>query len=229
MEINSKKLAVIFICLAFLLSSITVSAENLKFFKSIGETNLKDNSCLKKTCTIYRFGQDGTISPIQVDVDINENQDIGELIANKCEELFEKDLEMQKLIEIELENLTFGLLCKVKSHGRGFHYKSTLLEKFMSRIVLFRLGLPRITTILHTPLILCRYVKDTTAKTTITKLIGNNDTLNKTMIIEGNQTVIAQNFIGYTTWIGRFSKSILDIAPRAFAGIARFAICIKLT
>jgi uncharacterized membrane protein len=104
-----------------------------------------------------------------------------------------------------------------------------LLEKVMTRIVLFRLGLPRITTILHTPLILCRYAKDNSAKTTITKLIGNNETLNKTMIIEGNHTVIAQNFIGYTTWIGRFSKSIFDIVPRAFAGIARFAICIKLT
>jgi len=229
MEITSKKLVVIFICLTFLLPSITVSAENLKCFKSIEESNLKGTSCLKKTCTIYRFGQDGTITPIQVDIDINENQDIGELIANKCEELFEKDIEMQKLIEIELENLTFGFLCKLKSHGRGFHYKSMLLEKIMTRIVLFRLGLPRITTILHTPLILCRYAKDTSAKTTITKLIGNNDTTNKTMIIEGNHTVLAQNFIGYTTWIGRFSKSIFDIAPRAFAGIARFAICIKLT
>jgi len=230
MKTTTKKLLVIFIFLAFLLPSITVSsAENLKFFKSSENMNLDETSHIKKIYTIYRFGPDGAISPIKVDIDIDEGKNIGESIANKCEELFEKDIEMQKLIEIELENLTFGFICKVKSHGRGFHYKSMLLEKIISRIVLFRLGLPRITTILHTPFILCRYAKDTNAKTTITKLFGKNDTVNKTMIIEGNQTVIAQNFIGYTTWIGRFSKSILDRVPRAFAGIARFVICIKLT
>jgi hypothetical protein len=78
-------------------------------------------------------------------------------------------------------------------------------------------------------LIVCRYPKDTRAKTTITKLFAGNNTENKTMIIKGNQTVIAQNFIGYTTWLGRFSKSILDLVPRAFAGIARFVVCNKLT
>jgi hypothetical protein len=230
MKITTKRLAVIFICLAFLLPSITVSsAENLKFFKSSENMNLKEISSVKKTYTIYRFGPDGSISPIQVDIDLDKGQDLGEIIANKCEELFEKDIEMQKLIEIELENLTFGFICKIKSQGRGFHYKSMLLEKMIIRFFLFRFGLPRITTILHTPLIVCRYAKDTSAKTKITQLFGKNDTINKTMIIEGNHTVIAQNFIGYTTWIGRFSKSLLDIVPRAFAGIARFAICIKLT
>jgi hypothetical protein len=134
---------------------------------------------------------------------------------------------MQKLIEIELENLTFGFVCRVKSHGRGFHYKSMILERIMLRFVLIRLGLPRITTILHSPLVVCRYAKDDSAKTTIIRLFGNNTT-NKTKIVDGNHTVIAQNFIGYTTWIGRFSKSFFDLFPRAFAGIARFVVCIKL-
>jgi hypothetical protein len=136
---------------------------------------------------------------------------------------------MQNLIEIELENLTFGLICRIKSHGRGFHYKSMFLERFMLRFVLFRLGLPRLTTILHSPLVICRYPKDDSANTTITQLFGKNDTTNKTKFVNGNHTVIAQNFIGYTTWIGRFSKSFFDLFPRAFAGIARFVVCIKLT
>jgi len=229
MKNSTKKSLVIFICLAFLLPSITVSsAENLKIFKPIESMNFEKTSCTKKTFTIYRFGPDGSISPIKVDIDTNEDKDLGEIIANKCEELFEKDTQMQNLIEIDLENLTFGFICKVKSHGKGFHYKSMLLEKIILRFTLFRLGLPRFTTILHTPLVACRYAKDNSAKTKITKIFGDNDTANKTMIIEGNHTVIAQNFIGYTTWLGRFSKTLLDLVPRAFAGIARFAVCIKL-
>ena len=229
MKNTIRRSIVLFIFLVFLLPSITISsADNLKVTILSDKTNSNEISCVEKSYTIYRFAPDGSITPLKVDIDTNENQDIGELIADKCEELFEKDIEMQKLIEIELENLTFGFVCKVKSHGRGFHYKSMVLEKILSRFVLFRLGLPRLTTILHNPLVLCRYAKDTSASTKITQLYAGNDTANKTMIIDGNHTVIAQNFIGYTTWIGRFSKSFLDIVPRAFSGIARFVVCIKL-
>jgi len=228
MKITIKRLIVIFIFLSFLLPCITVSsANNLKLSRLSDNINFKEISCVKKVYTIYRFGPDGSITPVKVDITINENQDIGELIADKCEELFENDLEMQNLIEIDLENLTFGFICKVKSQGRGFHYKAMVLEKIISRFALFRLGLPRFTTVLHTPLIVCRYTKDTSARTKITQLYVGNDTVNKTIIVDGNHTVIAQNFIGYTTWIGRFSKSFLDIVPRAFSGFARFVVCIK--
>jgi hypothetical protein len=37
---------------------------------------------------------------------------------------------MQKFIEIESENITFGFICKVKSQGKGFHYKSMILKKW---------------------------------------------------------------------------------------------------
>ncbi|OGS41155.1 MAG: hypothetical protein A3K77_07330 [Euryarchaeota archaeon RBG_13_31_8] len=229
MKITLKKIIVIFIMLVFVLPSITVSSsETIKISRSVENIGLKQPSCPKKCYTIYRFGLDGSITPIQVDIDVDESQYIGESIANKCEELFEKDSEMQSLIEIELENLTFGFLCKVKSHGRGLHYKSMMLEKAISRFVLFRLGFPRATTILHNTFIVCRYPKDIRAKTKITQFFGKNDTINKTMIVEGNHTVIVQNFIGYTTWLGRFSKTILNLVPRAFAGFARFVICNKL-
>lgn len=213
MKKSINQLIVLTICLVLLLPSIIISSAE----------NLKEPTNIKKIYTIYRYGPDGSITPLQVDIDIDKDENL----ADKCEELFENDIEMQKLVEIELENITFGFICKVKSQGKGFHYKSMFLEKIILRFVLFRLGLPRITTILHKPLIVCRYAKDTSAKTTITQLFGNNDTTNKTKIVIGNQTVIAQNFIGYTTWAGRFSKSLFDIIPRAFAGIARFVICIK--
>jgi len=229
MKTPLKKLLVISIMLIFILPSTTViSSENIKISRSVENLSLSETACPKKCYTIYRFGPDGSIIPIKIDINADEEQDVGETIANKCEELFEKDSEMQSLIEIELENLTFGFLCKVKSHGRGLHYKSMLLEKTVSRFVLFRLGFPRVTTILHNTFIICRYPKDIRAKTKITQYFGKNVTGNKTQIIEGNHTIIAQNFIGYTTWLGRFSKTLLDITPRAFAGFARFVICNKL-
>jgi len=229
MNIAFKKLVAMIIFLALLLPALTVSsAENLKLSTLSENTSSMKTICTKKSYIIYRFGPDGKILPVKVDIDIKEGKDIGESIADKCEELFENDPEMQSAIEIELENLTFGFVCKIKSHGRGFHYKSMILEKVITRFVLFRLGLPRLTTALHIPLIVCRYPKDLRAKTKITMIFGGNDSANKTAIIQGHHTVIAQNFIGYTTWLGRFSKSVLDIVPRAFAGIARFVICNKI-
>jgi len=229
MNITTKKLVIIFICLALLLPVIFVSsAEGQKSFESSKNMNLIEEYYIKKSYTIYRFGPDGTISPVQVEIDVGKGQNLGESIADKCEELFENDKEMQSIFEIELENLTFGFICKIKSQGKGFHYKSMYLEKIIARIALFRLGLPRITTILHAPLIVCRYPNDLNAKTKITQLFALNETANTTKIVEGNHTVIAQNFIGYTTWLGRFSKSFLDIVPRAFSGFARFVICNKL-
>jgi len=222
------KLIVLIICLTFLLPCINISsAENLEFFRLSENENCKESTNFKKIYTFYRYGPDGSISPVQVEIDLNNKGNLGDIIADKCEELFENDIEMQKLVEIELENLTFGFICKVKSQGRGFHYKSMILEKIVLRFILFRLGLPRITTILHTPLIFCRYAKDDAAKTTITQIFGKNDTTNKTKIVNGNHSIIAQNFIGYTTWFGRFSKTFFDLIPRAFAGISRFVICIK--
>ena len=229
MKISIKKLIVLFIFLTFLLPIIPVSSsENLNSLNLSEKINLKDAPCTKKCCTIYRLGPDGSVKPIIVNIDINRGEDIGESIANKCEELFEKDAEMQNLLKLELENLTFGFICKIKSHGRGFHYKSLFLEKIVTRFVFFRLGLPRLTTVFHKTLVVCRYPKDINAKTKITQIFGKNNT-SKTVIIKGNQTVIAQNFIGYTTWLGRFSKSFLDLIPRAFAGFARFVVCNKLS
>jgi len=103
-----KRLIVIFMCLAFLLPSITISsADSLTLFKSSDNMNLTQTSNEKKIYTIYRIGPDGSILPVKVDIELNDDKELGESIADKCEELFEKDKEMQKLIEIELENLTF--------------------------------------------------------------------------------------------------------------------------
>lgn len=51
---------------------------------------------------------------------------------------------------------------------------------------------------------------------------------NATKTILGNHSVLVRNFVGYTTWCGRFSQSPLDILPRAFCGYARFVVCNKL-
>jgi len=216
MRMLVKKFGVIFVILIFLVSGLaTVSVASTQRISL-------DESGFIKTLTLYRYGSDGSITPVKVDLKLKKGQDIDEAIVSICDQLFENDNEMQNILKTS--NFTGGIFCKVKSHGRGFHYKSMFPEKILLKFALFKLGLPRVSSILRKPLIVCRYSKDLKAKTTIMPLISGNTTTT----VEGNHTVIVYNFIGYTTWISRFSKSPLDLLPRAFSGIARFAICNKL-
>ena len=95
-------------------------------------------------------------------------------------------------------------------------------KKILLRFIRFRLALPRLNTLLTSPFVFCRYKKDLNANTTITSLLLSN-----TKYVSGNHTVIVHNFIGFTTWFGRFSFSPLDLISRSLFGVAKFAICIK--
>ena len=161
--------------LAFLTSGLsTLSAFPIKKIKA-NEKEVTSTTQLIETMTVYRYGLDGFITTVDVEIELEEGQDINDAIAEKCEELFEKDTEFQSLTK---DNTSRGLMSFVKSKGRGLHIKL----------------LPRIR------LIFCIYPRDQKAFTTINPLIGGNTTT-----IECPHSVLAFGFVGFKWWRGRIS------------------------
>lgn len=224
-----KKFIVILVSLAFLNSGIATSSAITIQKNKVGEQEeiTSEIAPLTKTMTLYRHGIDGSVTPIEVTIDLEDGNDINEAIVDKCEELLENDEEIQNFLKEW--NYSGGVLCLVKSKGKGFHYQSLLLEKLLVRFLLFRLDLPRIHTLLSKPWIICRYKNDPTANTTITPLIPL--LINKKenpRYMEGKHTVVCINFLGFTSWLRRFSFSPFNIFPRSFVGISVLVICKRL-
>jgi len=216
-----KKIAAVLIILTFIVSgTITISAEKISLNEVTNHENIEDCKTKLNTYTVYRHGIDGSIEPITIEID--ESKDTDDALLDKCQELFENDFEFSKLINFS--NFSFGFYSIIRSKGKGFHYQMRMLGKLTIRYILFRLGLPRIHSLILNPLIICRYSKDPKAKTTIKPLIM----LNKTREIKGSHTVLVHNFVGFTTWSGRTSFSPFDIFPRSFVGLAKFAICLRI-
>lgn len=210
-----KKLIAIMLSLAFIIIGVS-SASAIE----TNETEKKEGNS-SFPITLYRHGFDGSVTPIKFDLILEEGKDIGEAIADKCQELFENDVELQEYLTST--GIKLGFICKIKSRGRGFHYETKLFEKLLLRFIRFRLALPRLNTLLTSPLVFCKYKKDLKANTTIKSLLSNTS-----KYMSGNHTVIVHNFIGYTSWLRRFSFSPLNLLPKSLFGVAKFAICIKL-
>jgi hypothetical protein len=208
-----KKITITLICIAFVTTAVGSSSALFTDDETVREI------------TLYRHGLDGSITPIKTTIKLGDGGNIGEIMMEKCRELFENDIEIQNYLNksLNISQIPIGFITKIGSYGKGLHYQSKFLEKMTLKFVLFRLGLPRIHTIISRPLILCKYSKDINAKTTMNPLL--RPYTNK--VIEGNHTVAVINFIGITSWIGRFSMSPFDILPRAFFGIGNFDFCMK--
>lgn len=214
MKLPIKKTIVMLVCLAILMPAISVA---------YGET-IEDKEISTETITLFRYGPDGSITPVKVKIDTTGGKDLGQAIADKCEELFGNDAGMQKYMEKSIgnSNISIGIL-KIKSHGRGFHFKTKLLAKMAINLILLKLNLPRLGVMIEKPLIFCKYSKDTKANTTITPILRPNAIKS----IQGPHSVVVIDFVGFTTWIGRISIS--PILPRSFFGIARLAAIQKLS
>ena len=220
-----KKITAILITITFLLtlastsSAFSIKKENLNF----EEKTQTEEEFLEETVTIFRHGLDGSINPIEVDIRYKEGQDVSEAINEKCDELLLEDNEIQDFLG-NVSNISIGAFCKIQSKGKGFHYQMKLLGKIAIRYILFRLGLPRIHTILNKPVILCKYKNDPKANTTITSMILKG----RKQFTEGDHIVFVHSFVGYTSWFGRFSFTPFNLFPRSFTGYAKFATCIQL-
>jgi hypothetical protein len=182
----------------------------------------------QKSLTIYRVAPNGSITTIKLNI-AEKTDDIEKYLEFKCSELFEKDLEMQNLVqklqqeEVKNKNLTDNLevLSSIKSRGRGFHIKTKLgFNFFNSQLRLLRIFL---ATFIITPkkgLVVGIY-NDENAETSFHP-IGKPDLITN---LTGNHTIIVGGFYGYTTWIGRYScllSMILlqrEIIPRSFKGV----------
>jgi len=151
-----------------------------------------------KELTVLRYAPDGTITKKVVKINLEEGQDIGVAIADKCEELTENDPEIQSMLKKNKTNLSF--LSKIWSVGRGFHFKTTIRLQLIQKLKLFPFLPPYFRTAIFIPTNFCKYTKDPKAKTVIKPLyFGENQTF------EGPHQVFNLGFIGYTGWIGHIS------------------------
>ena len=222
-----KKSIAILTCLTFVMIAVTSSsAVNVRQQEEENEEIVEDAIFSTETVTIYRYGPDGSVTPIERSITLEEGQDIGDALIAQCDELLENDKEIQKLLNDDEPNIMTGLFVRVQSKGSGFHYKTLLLEKLYLRYFLWKLVLPRAATILAKPLVLCIYKKDFNAKTII-KPIRLKASEEKE--INSTHLVIVNSFIGYTTWVGRFAYAPLTIIPRAFSGYGRFVFTKRIT
>ncbi len=231
MKSITKKIFIVFICFTLLLTTFSGSlALNVKQKDTQIETNPDtDIESEKEEITIIRFGPKGNVEPLSFKIDVDNIEDIGDYIADKCEELFNNDIEIQGFLGNQTNNtnnntskiFNLGWFSIVKSSGKGFHYQKRYKLRFTLVLKLFKLRLPKIRLRLRRPLIFCRYNNDPNAYTTIKPILNKNNT----KVVEGNHSVMVRSFIGYTGWIGHFSNTPYDLLPRGFYGYSRFTFC----
>jgi len=218
-----KKPLTLIICVLFLL---TIAQAGMSKTLNSEKKEEIENQVDTQKITLYRYGVNGEITPVEVEIDLSE-EDIGKAMQEKCQELFEEDQELQNYVlnletKAQKSGLKFGWgSYRITSHGKGYHFKTKWILRLVIKLILIKLGLPRINLPGRRRVIFCNYNKDPNANTTIEPILGIIGTRNLTYI-EGNHSIFVNNFVGFTTWIGRFSKSFL--LPRAFYGIGTFFI-----
>lgn len=226
-----KKTIVFLLCLVFILSTtasaIKISTEQEKIDDN-SENNKEENNYEK--ITLYRYGLDNSITPVEIELEKNSYETIEETIKKKCEELFKQDSKFQDFIknlpEIKLKSKftgDWGWLY-VSSHGIGKHYKTKMLLRVVLKLSLFRFKLPQLSIKLRRE-IFCKYEHDLGAETNIVPIIRTAMGYNAAKNMTGNHSVYVHSFAGFTTWSGRFSISPEKKIPRAFAGVGRLVIC----
>jgi len=218
----AKKSIAVLICLTFLLSAVSVvTAVNINAEVVVEEIEEQIQS---ETITLTRFGPDGSETPIEIDLELAEDEDYYDAIIEKCNELLEDDSEIQKYFD-ELDDgdesgTNFAFNSKVISVGRGFHFKTKLTLRFLLIKKLFTLLFPYLRLRIFRPWIVCSYTNDTKAKTVI-----NPGSVNATNVT-GNHSVLLHRFVGFALWPGRIEISPIDILPRVIVGKARFIVTI---
>jgi len=205
-----KKLIVSFISVVILISGLTtVSAVTIEK----ENPNIKDDepSLQTETVTLYRFGLDGSLTPVEVEVELKEGQDLNDAIEEKCVELLENDPEFQESLD---DNTTMGALSIVKSRGRGLHLKLRPSIQWPIKYKLFPMLPPYVFRRVHIPIVYCKYTRDDRALTTITPLSGEIATT-----VEGPHSVLCIGFYGFKWWAGHVS--LLGFGLRTgFVGIS---------
>jgi len=188
------------------------------------------------TVVFYRYDIDGSVIPISVDIDIGDGENLEDKISSKCDELFKNDIEIQGQLDNLTKNYTIGAgFLLVRSVGKGFHYESKtrkkllkrpkILKKIIDKINILKIKLPDLNLLGRKKHVFCKYAYDLEANTTITPIVRSSINESYVKTVEGQHSVYVYNFVGYTSWLGRFSFSPLDVLPRAFTGYGNLIIC----
>jgi hypothetical protein len=232
-----KKSIAMLICFTFIFLTVTSStATDVQQKNVIYDNPDQELTTTSETITLYRHGPDGSITPIEVDISLEDGQDLEEAIDAKCREILEEDEEIQEQVKA-LQNLTFGAVVFVQSKGKGFHYQAKLIEKLVLRFWLWKLLIPRIALFMASPLVFCRYAKDPDAETyyetiapskLLNPYLGNLSELfwrqDKNVTIKGPHSVVINSFIGIT-WGGLWSIRRFNFFGRAsLMGYGRFVL-----
>jgi len=221
-----KKSIAIVTCLMFLATAVT-SCNAIKIQKNNEvEDELEESQSLSRTITLQRVGPDGSITPVEVTLELENDEDFIEAVIEKCEELMNSDAEMKSLFdddenEVEETGLQIDYSSKITSYGRGFHFKTKYRFRFVFANRVFSLILPWIRLLYTRPWVFCRYDNDSKAKT-----IWRRNIFNKT-VIEGNHSILLRHFVGFALWPGRFDNSSGNLLPKLIHGRARIVVCNK--
>lgn len=217
-----KKSLAVAICFLFMLTIAQAGICKTVNSKNKEETEKK---VYTQEITLYRYGLDGEINPVEVEIVAEEGEDLSKVVQEKCKELFKEDEELQGYVqdlETKANNSGFKFgwgSYRISSRGIGSHFKTKWIIRLVIKFILFKLGLPRLNLPGRRRVIYCNYNTDPKANTTVEPILGILGTRQRTSV-EGNHSVFVNNFRGFTTWIGRFSKS--SLIPRAFYGIGTF-------
>lgn len=213
-----KKAIVILMCLTFLFtaaaSSSALIVEDEQITTPKEETT--EPNVLVKEITVYRYGPDGFIKPVKVTISFDENDDVGAVVAEKCEELFDNDVQMQAALQGN--NSSSFILKRVTSYGRGIHFKLSPKFQFSKIIKLLPFLPPYLKTALFLPIRYCKYTRDPGA---YTRISGLNSWRNITQEYRGPHEILSIGFIGYTGWVGHISYLGFFIRT-GFAGVSGF-------
>jgi len=183
------------------------------------------------TITLYRYGPDGSITPVKVDIRITSGQDLGEAILEKCSELVDNDIEMLNYISGNGYTTNGSIWANISSWGKGLHWKSSFRFRIPLLVILrfkvfqdvpFRYKIFGINVI---PWVHCNYMNDDNATTTIETLPTPSRPDKKTTVVEGRHNVTAFSFFGYTYWRGARAKWFDDSGTATgFDGYAIFTL-----
>lgn len=173
-------------------SSISISKSNPNNDENLSTSTIE-------TVTLFRYGTDGSITPIEIEIEVEEGTDIYDAVEEKCLELIKNDEEFKDVLANP--NISRNITSLVSSRGKGFQFNFIFTIKWMKMLDFFQLLPPFQYRRLPIPVVYAKYKKDTLAETKITPILD----IKNTSIIKGPHSVSVIGFIGFKWWRGHIS------------------------
>jgi hypothetical protein len=197
LQLNKIEKKLIALLISLLISSSILSTVSATSFNNDDFQGNIENTT-KKIVTLSRYGLDGSVTLIKVEIEVNQGENINDKIEEKCAELLKNDPELQKLLE---NNITKNSLSLIRSKGRGLHVKFIPSITFPTTGKISQLLSPDKYRKIRIPIIYCKYPNDANAFTTTSSLFHVNNTNTTT----GPHSVLCIGFYGYKWWLGHIS------------------------